>query len=134
MPDLLTFLLSDHRCPHCTRSLRWRWLRYQEVLRYSEARGEWRDEVLVCPGCQGWLRNEWHPAVLNDWLWGRWLAPGLAVWIISMLLGFHPVGMALGTLLLLAGLAGVLVYMVRARWRYPVYTAAGLTPDGQPPR
>ncbi|MBK7017924.1 MAG: hypothetical protein IPH39_20850 [Sulfuritalea sp.] len=111
--DLLSFLLEDHRCPHCRTSLR---LRYVKTVDIAGARDS--DPVSsheVCPRCGAAILLREHAAVMNDWLWGKRLAPGLAVWVLALFTGLPPLLTITGTALLAIGLLLVLHYMVTER-------------------
>ena len=121
MFDLLTFALSDYRCPHCLHSLRFRFVRSKDIPMTL-----WKDGITttshgICPVCEGKIKADWHPAVIDDWMWGKRLAPGLLVWIVAIAMNFHPVAMMIGTVFLLIGFAAVLHYMVSERWQRPYY-------------
>lgn len=121
MFDLFTFILSDYRCPHCGSSLRFRRVK---SIRIPLTR--WKDDVTtssyeVCPACAGKIKSDWHPAIIDDWLWMKRLAPGILIWIVALFMDFHPVAMMLGTVVLLAGFVAVLYYTVAERWQRPYY-------------
>ncbi len=111
--DLLSFLLEDHRCPHCRASLRFRFVKTVDL----EGAGRF-DQVSsheVCPCCGAAIRLREHAAVINDWLWAKRLAPGLALWILALFTGLPPLLTISGTVLMAIGLLLVLHYMVTER-------------------
>lgn len=129
MLDLLTFVLSDHRCPHCMHSLRFRLVRSKDTPATRWRAGVVATSYEVCPLCDGKIKSDWHPAVIDDWMWGKRLAPGLLLWIVAIVMNFHPVMMMVGTVVLLIGLAAVLHYMVAERWRRPYYVKFDIPED-----
>ena len=111
--DLLSFLLEDHRCPHCHASLRFRFVKTVDI----EGAGSF-DRLSaheVCPCCGAAILLREHAAVINDWLWAKRLAPGLALWILALFTGLPPLLTITGTALLAIGLLLVLHYMVKER-------------------
>jgi hypothetical protein len=62
-------------------------------------------------------------------MWGKRLAPGIVVWIVAIIMNFHPVVMMIGTVFLLIGFAAVVYYMVAERWRRPYYVEFKEPPD-----
>lgn len=131
MSDLLTFVLSDYRCPHCLNSLRLRWVKSQDMPATPWKEGVIATSHQVCPICDGKIKTDWHPAIVDDWLWGKRLAPGLVLWIVAIVMDFHPIMMIAGTVVLLIGFATVIYYMVSERWQRPYYVKFEL-PAGDP--
>jgi hypothetical protein len=128
--DPLTFILSDYRCPHCLHSLRFRWVKSREIPVTP-----WRDSMTTtscetCPVCGETIKSDWHPALIDDWMWGKRLAPGILIWIVAMLTGWHPIMLMAGTLALMIGFIMVVVYMVAERWQRPYYTKFEVTIEG----
>jgi hypothetical protein len=121
MPDVLEFLLSDYRCPHCLSSLRFRWLKSTEIPMIRWKNGVLVDSHELCPVCAGKIKADSHPAVIDDWMWGKRLSPGIVVWVVAMIMDFHPVLMMIGTFLLFAGFFLVLRYTLLELWRRPRY-------------
>lgn len=121
MPDLLTFVLSDYRCPHCGCSLRFRWVRRKEIPITPWKNGTLTTSYEICPACNGKIKSAAHPAVIDDGLWARWLIPGIVIWVAAMMMHFQPVMMMVGTFALLMGCVALVYYMVAARWRRPYY-------------
>ncbi|NDY93952.1 hypothetical protein [Ideonella livida] len=109
--------LTRFACPHCQQSLRWRKVPANADGAHDSAGAALR----TCPACGGTVVERRHPALSNPWLWTRFYLPGVLLCALGI---FVP---ALGWLLPLAGatLAGglvlLLVYMVRARWRWAAY-------------
>lgn len=119
--DFLTFVLCDYRCPHCRHSLRFRWVKTREIVPVPWERGMIATYHEVCPVCEGAIKVSWHLAVFHEWLWAKRLAPGIAIWIVAMLINFPPLMMAAGTVVLLVGLVAIVYYMVVDRWQRPYY-------------
>lgn len=127
--DLLTFVLADYRCPHCLHSLRFRLVKSKDIPTTP-----WKDGVIatyceVCPICDGQIKSDWHPAILDDWMWGKRLAPGILIWIVAMIMDFHPGLMMIGTVILLIGFVTILHYMISERWRRPYYVTFDVTAE-----
>lgn len=131
MFDLLTFLLSDYRCPHCLHSLRFRWLKSKDIPVTPWKNGMVTTSHEVCPFCDGTIKSDWHPAVIDDWMWGKRLAPGILIWIVAIIMNFHPVMMMVGTVALLMGFVTLLHYMVTERWQRPYYVKFERAADEQ---
>ncbi len=84
----------------------------------------------TCPVCGETIKSDWHPALIDDWMWGKRLAPGILIWIVAMLTGWHPIMLMAGTLALMIGFIMVVVYMVAERWQRPYYTKFEVTIEG----
>lgn len=119
----------DFRCPRCLLSLRARSLPEHEAPRAT--RNEPRRWYRVCPGCQAKLVKRDHPALANDWLWMRFVLPGILLTGVGVF-GWPPLlwiavpGMCLG------GVAAV-VYTVRERLNFQVFVPLEETSAPTPP-
>ena len=129
--DLLTFALADYRCPHCLHSLRFRLIKTKAIPHRPWKNGMIATHCEICPICNGEIKADWHPAIVDDWMWGKRLAPGILIWIAAIIMDFHPIIMMIGTATLLIGLASVLHYMISERWRRPYYVTLDTPTDLQ---
>lgn len=115
----------DHRCPYCAKSLRFRWMKWIDVPRPS-----WDSPRITykrCPYCHGAIRELIHPAFADDWLWMRYLSPGLGLYILAMVFSYPPL-MVLATVVLIAGFFWSIWYTLRERLRWARFEA--FDPDG----
>lgn len=111
--------MSDHRCPHCVKSLRWRWVRSVNVpgKRWHEQGASHE----VCPFCTGAIVDTRHPAVSDDWLWARYLMPAVVLEILALMLPSQPWLFVAGGVAAVAGGVVIVTYTVRERLRWVRY-------------